>query len=193
MTRKSILILAVVSVLIVAGVYTVAAQNNPTTSTCTGMMQMHGGRGGMMQNGFGNGMMAGDQDTMMTAAAKALGLESTALVEKIHSGQTIAQIAEAQGVKLQDVYDAMLAQAKEHMTAQVTAGTITQAQADEHLTWMKDNIATMPMFGGAAAGNCMGANANGQHGMMGMGMGMMQHGHGMMGMMGRGHGMMGNN
>ncbi len=189
MTRKSILILGVIVVLVVAGVFTVAAQSDPATATptCPGMGQ--GGRGAMMGGGFGNGMMMGAEgDTMMTAVAKVLGLDTTAFITQIHSGQTLADIAKAQNVDVQKVYDAMLATAKEHVAAQVTAGTMTQAQADAHLTWMQDNIAQMPMFGGAA-GNCTGTT-----GMMGLGNGMMGRGHGMMGngMMGRGHGMMGN-
>ncbi len=192
MTRKSILILGVVLVLVVAGVFTVAAQSDPTTPTptCPGLMQ--GGRGMMGGGmGFGNGMMLGaGEDTMMAAAAKALGLDTTAFVTQLHSGQTLADIAKAQNVDVQTVYDAMLATAKEHMAAQVTAGTITQAQADAHLTWMQDNIATMPMFAGGGAAGCTGMNGAG-HGMGMMGRGMM--GRGMMGngMMGRGHGMMG--
>jgi hypothetical protein len=193
MTRKSILILVAVLALVAVGVFTVSAQNNTPTSTCPGMGQ---GRQGMM-GGFG--MMAGSDDTMMAAAAKALGLDTTTFIQKIHSGTTLADLAKAQNVDIQTVYDAMLATAKEHMDAQVKAGTLTQAQADAHLTWMKDNIANMPMFGGA--GNCamgngmgmMGGGMMGQHG-MGMGSGMMGRGHGMgNGMMGNGRGMMGQN
>ncbi len=196
MTRKSMIILGAVIVLVVAGVFTVAAQSDTATPTCPGTTQagqgMMGMGNGMMQGNRGfmmGGMMDDDEDTMMAAAAKVLGLEQTAFVEKLHSGQTLAEIAKVQGVEVQAVYDAMLAQAKEHMAARVTAGTMTQAQADAHLTWMRDNIATMPMFAGSA-GNCMGNM--GSNGNAGHGMGMM--GHGMMGgMMQHGHGMMGNN
>lgn len=183
MTRKSIIILGAIVVLVVAGVFTVAAQSDTTTPTCPGIGQ--GGHGAMMGGGFGNGMMAGaDDDTMMAAAAKVLGLDTTAFVTELHSGQSLADIAKAQNVDVQKVYDAMLATAKEHMATQVADGTITQAQADAHLTWMKDNLTQMPMFGATGAGNCTGMT-----GMMG------GQAHGMMGngMMGHGHGMMGNN
>ncbi len=189
MTRKSILILATVLALVAVGIFTVSAQNNTTTTTCPGTGQ---GRHGSMMGGFG--MMAGSDDTMMAAAAKALGLDTTTFIQKLHSGTTLADLAKAQNVDVQSVYDAMLVTAKEHMDAQVKAGTMTQAQADEHLTWMKDNLANMPMFGGA--GNCtmgngmgMGNGMMGHHG-MGNGNGMMGHG---MGMMGNGQGMMGQN
>ena len=111
-------------VLVVAGVFTVAARSDTTTSTCPSMG--HGGHGAMMGGGFGNGMMAGvDDDTMMADTAKVLRLDTTALVTQLHSGQTLTDIAKTQNVDVQKVYDAMLATAKEHMAAQVTAGTIT--------------------------------------------------------------------
>ncbi|MCA0454044.1 MAG: hypothetical protein LCI00_08735 [Chloroflexi bacterium] len=187
MTRKSILILAAVLALVAVGIFTVSAQSDTTTTTCPGMGQE---QHGSMMGSFGNGMMSGaDGDTMMAAAAKALGLDTTAFIEKLHSGQTLADIAKAQNVDVQAIYDAMSATAKEHMDALVKAGTITQAQADAHLTWMKDNLATMPMFAGGAGsctGNGMGMTGNHMHGMMGSGM--MEHGMGMMG-----NGMMGDN
>ena len=187
MTRKSILILAAVLALVAVGIFSVSAQNDTTTATCPGLGEGHHGS---MMGGFGNGMMAGaDGDTMMTAAAKALGLDTTSFIQKMHSGTTLADIAKTQNVDVQTVYDAMLATAKEHMDTIVKAGTITQAQADAHLTWMKDNIATMPMFTGEAGsctGSGMGMMGNHAHGMMGSGM--MGHGMGMMG-----NGMMGDN
>jgi hypothetical protein len=142
------------------------------------------GQHGSMMGSFSNGMMArADGDTMMAAAAKALSLDTTTFIQKMHSGTTLADLAKAQNVDVQTVYDAMLATAKEHMDTLVKAGTMTQLQADAHLTWMKDNIATMPMFAGDA-GNCtgsgmgmMGNHAHGttDSGMMGHGMGMIEH------------------
>ncbi len=188
MTRKSILIVAAVLALVAVGIFTVSAQSDTTTATCPGIGQ---GQHGSMTGSFGNGMMAGaDGDTMMAAAAKALGLDTTSFIQKLHSGTTLADIAKTQNVNVPTVYDAILATAKEHMDAQVKAGTMTQAQADTHLTWMKDNIANMPMFGGA--GNCAMGNGMGMMGHHGMGSGNGMMGHGM-GMMGNGQGMMGRN
>lgn len=182
MSRRSMIILGTVAILVIVGVFTVAAQNDTTTVSCPGMM--HSRHSMMMGGGFGNGMMMDDDaDTMLAAAAKVLGIDPTELVAKLHGGQTLAQIAEVQGVKEQAIYDAMLAQAKEHLDAQVTAGTLTQAQADAHLQWMQDHIAAMPMFG-SGAGACAGLNNMPGTGMMGrgmMGMGMSQRGRGMMG------------
>lgn len=134
---------------------------------------MMGGRG-MMGQGMGN-MMGNNGAVVMSLVAESLGLEQDAFVEALHTGQTLAEIAEAQGVELQAVYDAMIAGAEAHMADRVAAGDITQEQADDHLSWVSDNIAEMPMFSGVGFGS----------GMMGM------HGHGMMGngMMGHGRGM----
>lgn len=180
MTRKSFILVITIVALTIAGVVMISAQDTDTTDTFPyGPGWMHNwdsetsGYGmGMMQGGFGHGMMWGDGEPMMFSVAEALGLEVNDLFAALHNGQSLAEIAEAQGVELDTVYNAMLTEAEEHMSALVEAGTISQEQADEHLTWMRDNIATMPMFTGSQM----------MHG--GFGHGMMQGGFGR-GMMGR--------
>jgi hypothetical protein len=173
MTPKAIMILAVVIILIAAGVFTVVAQQGDDDTPPFGPGMMHGGQGSMMQHGFGSGMMGADEGSMMAGVAEVLGLEPEALVDALHNGQTLTEIAEAQGVELQSVYDAILAQAEEHMAASVAAGNLTQEQADEHLGWMREHIAEMPKFSGEGFGDCMGHHDGGH------GMGMMRQGHGM--------------
>ena len=114
-------------------------------------------------------MMWGDSELMMFTVAEALGLEPDAFFDALRDGQTLAEIAEAQGVDLDTVYDAMFAEAEAHMAEQVEAGTITQEQADEHLSWMRENIASMPMFAGGGFGPCMGGEGGFGPGMMGRG------------------------
>jgi len=186
MTRKSLILLFAVAILILGGTFVVMAQDDDTpTPFGTGWMHgenfghgmMHGrGMMGIMGGGFGHGMMSGDSESMMLSVAEALGLEPDALFTALRDGQTLAEIAEVQGVELETVYDAALTHAEEHLAQLVEAETITQEQADEHLTWMRENIAEMPMFTGAGFGPCMGGQAGAGHGMMG-----------------RGHGMRGNN
>lgn len=181
-SSKTMIILVVAIALIAISAFVVSAQDDDSTPVIPyghgwmhnqdnanwspGMMRGHG----MMGNGFGQGMMWGDGEPMMLVVAEALGLEPDALFTALQEGQTLAEIAETQGVELDTVYDAMFVEAEAHMTALVEAGTITQQQADEHLSWMRENIATMPMFSGSGFGPCM----NGQ-----TGFGMMGHGHGM--------------
>jgi len=124
---------------------------------------------GMMWDGPQN-------DPMWTAVARALDIDVNTLFTELQSGKTLAQIAEERGVDVQTVYDAALTTMTDHMNAMVGAGYITQAQADTHLTWMRDNMAQMPMFDSASfgfypMGGMMGSYGPGMmgHGMMGYG------------------------
>jgi hypothetical protein len=171
-SSKTMIILVVAIALIAISAFIVSAQDDdPTPIIPYGHGWMHNqdnanwGPGMMMGNGYGQGMMWGDGEPMMLAVAEALGLEPDALFTALQTGQTLAEIAETQGVDLDTVYDAMFAEAEAHITALVEAGTITQEQADEHLTWMRENIATMPMFSGSGLGPCMDGQVD--FGMMG--------------------------
>lgn len=85
----------------------------------------HGGRG------FGGrGDMLGIRQAMLDAAAKTLTITSDELTTQLSGGQTIAQLAAAHNTTEQAVVDAALAAAKTKLAEAVTAGTITQAQAD---------------------------------------------------------------
>ncbi len=182
MTRKSLILLFVIAALtLIAGsAFVVMAQDDDDTPTPFGPGWMHGenfgpgmmrghGMMGMMDSGFGPGMMWGDGEPMMFSVAEALGLELDDFYTAMRDGQTLAEIAEAQGVELETVYDAALIHAEEHLAQLVEAETITQEQADEHLTWMRENIAEMPMFSGGGMGPCMGGHGGSGHGMMGHG------------------------
>lgn len=176
MMRKSFVLMIAVIALLSFGVLVVAAQDDQPNTPPFGYGMMGGMHDGM---GRGHGMMWGADMPGMTAVAEALDMEPAALIEILQSGQTLAQIAEMQGVELQTVYDAMLTAAQTHMAELVAAGTLTQAEADEHFAYMQDHLAEMPMFSGA--GCPMMGNMQG-----------MRHMNGMSGMMGYGHGMMGN-
>ena len=181
-SSKTMIILLVAIALIAISAFVVSAQDDdPTPVIPYGHGWMHNQDNanwgpGMMGNGYGQGMMWSDGESMMLAVAEALGLEPDAFFTALQEGQTLTEIAETQGVDLNTVYEAMFVKAEAHMTALVEAGTMTQEQADEHLTWMRENIATMPMFSGSGFGPCM----NGQ-----TGFGMMgnrhSHGYGMRG------------
>ncbi len=115
--------------------------------------------GKLMGRGFG---FWGHSTAQFDAVAKALNLTPTQLFEQLHSGKTLQEIAQAQGVEWQKVIDAMNAgriQAMKDWIAQAVAdGKITQAQAD----WMLEGIEKgyMPMarggfgkFGGPGRGH----------------------------------------
>jgi hypothetical protein len=97
---------------------TTAPNANPGTSTnCPGMP---GGPGGM-----------GSDD--IAAAANALGMTEAQLTTALQGGETLAQVAAGQNVAVQTLIDAMVAAEKAELQAAVTAGTITQAQADQQI------------------------------------------------------------
>jgi polyhydroxyalkanoate synthesis regulator phasin len=74
------------------------------------------------------------------AVAEALGLEVDAVREALRAGTTIADLAEQQGVDVQVVIDAMVAEAEEHLATAVENGRLTQDEADERLAEITERI-----------------------------------------------------
>lgn len=104
----------------------------------SGMMGMMGMSGMMNMPGMGMmGMMGGNGWAVYDAVAAALKLTPTQLFEQLHSGKTLSEIADAQGVALADVtaaaQTAMRDAMKARIEAAVKAGQLTQEQADQML------------------------------------------------------------
>ncbi len=107
--------------------------------------------------GFG---FFGGSTAVFDAQAEALGLTPTGLFEQLHSGKTLSEIAEAQGVDLATVEEAARAaqvQAMKDAIAQaVQDGTMTQAQADWLLEGLEKGYLDGPglkFFGGRGMGH----------------------------------------
>jgi hypothetical protein len=81
-----------------------------------------GGPGFGFRSFFGSGM---------NAAAAYLGLSAAQLRTDLFGGQTLAQIAKSQGKTLDGLVTAMVAQVKKGLSAAVSNGVMTQAQADQ--------------------------------------------------------------
>lgn len=191
MKRKSLILSITVIVMLVASVFAVAAQDDGDDTFPFGWMHgnrsqqfgggwMHGGNGPMMGGGFGFGAgpMWGE-DGALPEIAEALGLETDELIQALQDGSTLAEIAEAQGVEIAELQGVMLTHAAERMNEMVEAGVITQEQANEHLTYMSQNLDEMPMFSGDAP--CLSGQGLGLGfgpGMMGGGRGAMRGGRG---------------
>lgn len=109
----------------------------------------HGGPGGPggRHGGLGFGGTA-----VMDAAAKTLGMTTDELRTALQSGQTLADVAGEKNVSVDTLKQAMITAAKAEVDAAVTAGTITQAQADEIKARIDEKAATLdlsqPFFGG---------------------------------------------
>ena len=82
------------------------------------------------RGGRGGPRVAGLQEAMLSAAAQTLNITADELQTGLRSGQTVAQLAQAHGTTEQAVIDAARAAARTELAEAVTAGTLTQAQAD---------------------------------------------------------------
>jgi hypothetical protein len=78
------------------------------------------------------------------AAATALNMEESELVADIRDGQSLQEIADAQGVAYGTVTQAILDAAEEDLAALVDAGTITQDRADQVMANLTERLNTDP-------------------------------------------------
>jgi hypothetical protein len=69
-----------------------------------------------------------------------LGIDVETLRSDLRSGQTVAEIAAAQGVDVQTVIDSLVAEAKAHLKLSVESGRLTQDEADARLTEVSERI-----------------------------------------------------
>jgi hypothetical protein len=109
----------------------------------------HGGKGG---HGFGFG-----RGFDLEAAASALGIDIDALKTSLKEGQSIKEIAAAQGVDVQKVIDSLVAELKTKLDEQVAAGRMTQDEANQALLRSADFLTKlvngeMPAFPGRPGG-----------------------------------------
>jgi hypothetical protein len=77
------------------------------------------------------------------AVAKVLGITVDELRAGHEAGKTLAQIAAAKGISKADLISKLVAAAKAQLAADVTAGRLTQAQADEKSSTLTARITEM--------------------------------------------------
>ena len=94
-----------------------------------------GGFGG--GKGFGGGRGFGHLDGDLTTF---LGISDDDLRAARADGQSLAQIAEANGVSRDDLIAFLIGQREEQLTAAVEAGKIDQSQADQFLDRFQQNV-----------------------------------------------------
>jgi hypothetical protein len=82
---------------------------------------MGGGHKGRGHGGQNHGGARGEKrQEMLTAAADAIGITADELKTALQGGQTIAEVAEANGKSVQSVIDALVAQATTDLTERIT-------------------------------------------------------------------------
>lgn len=90
------------------------------------------GKGDSSKNGPDGGRGMGGS-AVFDATAKALGFSSDELRTQLRAGKTISELAKAKNISETAVHDAAVAGLKTQLETKVTAGKLTQAQADERL------------------------------------------------------------
>jgi hypothetical protein len=168
MKKVLIIGITIVAVIALGNVLLVSAQGgtqpNQPNATCPmgytcpfSGTPPYGTPGGMMGRGMlGGGMMGGNHaqmhDAMMdadgmheqvwAAVAQKLGLTYEELNTALQNGQTVAQLAQAKGVSLDELKTVALDAMRTSFAELVEQGVMTQDQAD----WMLDRMDDMPMF-----------------------------------------------
>ena len=116
-----------------------AASPSPTTATSLPAATPASGATGMTPDNDGDhaggpggpgGPGHTEAVTDTSVVAKAIGITEAQLNTALAGGQTVADVAKAHNVPLQTVIDALVADGTSELAAEVTKGTITQAQAD---------------------------------------------------------------
>jgi len=79
----------------------------------------------------------------LDAAATYLGLTGAQLRTELQGGKTLAQVAQAHGKSVSGLVDALVAEAKTDLDAAVKAGRLTQAEANDMLSGLRDRITNM--------------------------------------------------
>jgi ribosomal protein S20 len=82
----------------------------------------------------------GGHGPKLEAAAQALGLSEDDLRTRLREGNTIAQVAQAQGVDVQTVIDAMVAAANARIDQEVQEGELTAEEANERKANLPESI-----------------------------------------------------
>ncbi len=76
----------------------------------------------------------------LEAAAEAIGVDEADLRSAVQDGQSIADVAEANGVEVDVVVDAMVEAKADRIAEKVAEGRITQDEADEKLAELEGRI-----------------------------------------------------
>jgi hypothetical protein len=106
------------------------------------------------------GFAPGDQWTMFDTAADVLGLTPEELFAQLHAGNTMEEVAEAQGVELEDLQEALnVARAdatRAGIEQAVEGGEMSQEQADWLLEGLEQGFMSGPGFGHGVGGGMRG-------------------------------------
>jgi hypothetical protein len=160
----SMIIVAVLAVVLGTAGFVFAQSPTPQTPVPgsgygTGMMNGRGARGGMTMNQGAAGMQDGLlHDAMIAVVAEKLGIPVEDLNVRLANGETMAQIATANGLTAEQLSTLMANARSQAIDQAVKAGTLTQAQAD----WMSQRGAGQMAAGAGGMGGGRGMHGAGK-------------------------------
>jgi len=93
---------------------------------------------GKRAQGKGRGNM-GNHGLLVIAAGE-LGMTPGELLAELRDGRTIAEVAEAQNVNVDDIVDAMVEKAQERTDRAIENGRLSQDEADERLAMFEEKV-----------------------------------------------------
>lgn len=93
--------------------------------------------------GRGPGHRAAHVAAHLDVAAEAIGVTPVELRTALRDGRSIAQVAQSKDVDVQKVVDALVADARSRLAAKVTAGELTQAEADEKAARLTERVTAL--------------------------------------------------
>ena len=89
---------------------------------------------------FAGGRMGHGRGQVMDAAAEVLGMTQEELKDELKDGNSLAEVAETQGMGVEDFKTAFLDQVQADIDAKVADGTLTQEQADRLSEGLEERI-----------------------------------------------------
>lgn len=99
-----------------------------------------GMRGGFHGEGMRGGFAGFRGGDLLQEAASVLGVEETALREQLQQGQTLVQIAAAQGLSEEDFLSKLAALETASIDAAIASGKLTQEQADSLKSGLSERL-----------------------------------------------------
>lgn len=118
--------------------------------------------------------LGGPEDSPIAIAAEQLGMEPDALLTELQAGKTVAELAEANGISLDAIVDAVVTAHSERLATAVENGRITQEEADARLETLRTDL-TERLSQPFEAGQGFGGRGFGGRGGMGEGGGRGHH------------------
>jgi hypothetical protein len=109
------------------------AADTTTSGTSAATQQQGHGPGHMGRGGFGGGNLAKE-------AATVLGQQESDIQTSLQSGKTLLDIAKAAGLTEDDFLAKLVDAEKTNIASQVTAGKLTQDQADKIVSGLSDRL-----------------------------------------------------